>query len=305
MSSDNAFALLQGVYDAPHSGRFFDTAEIYKTGNPYTDSEADTYNEAMLAPFFATVPRDTITVATKFMPGKWGGKCDYETVKTALMNSLSRLGLAYVDIYYMHRVPSLESGTEFAASCKRLLEEGLLRSVGLSECHGAWLREIHAVQAIGFVQQEWSLLSRSLESDLVPACAELGVTIVAYSPLCRNLLTTTEKPKDWRANLPRYEGEAYDRNLALQAKVGAAADAKGVSKAQLSLAWLFYKAAQLGVTVIPIPGTTKVANAQSNFMASQVEVTEEEGALLEELANQVEGTRYPESMMGSTIDNRQ
>jgi len=304
MSSEDAFALMQAVYDDPNSSRFIDTAEIYKSGNPMGFAEGDIYNETVLSAFLATVPRDTFTICTKFMPFKWENKCDYETVKAAVNASLSRLGLDYIDVYYIHRIPSLEGLLEFAASCKKLVEEGLIRSVGVSECTGAWLREAHQVCPIGYVQQEWSLLTRSLETELVPVCVELGVTVVAYSPLCRNLLATKEKPQenDWRANLPRYTGEAYANNLSLAEEVTAVATAKGVSPAQLSLAWLFYQAAKMGVTVIPIPGTTKIANAASNFAAGAVFLTDDEAGLLEGLAGRVQGLRYPENMMGGTID---
>jgi aryl-alcohol dehydrogenase-like predicted oxidoreductase len=300
MSPDDSLALLQGVYNDLNSSRHFDTAEVYKSG--------DLYNESVLGAFLPTVPRETFTIGTKFMPWLWGNKADYDTVKNALQLSLSRLGLEYVDIYYMHRIPNVEAVKEFAASCKRLIEEGLIRHVGLSECSGPWLREAHQVCPISVVQQEWSLLTRNLEEELVPTCAELGVGIVAYSPLSRNLLTdTTEKPpeSDWRSNLPRYTGAAHENNLRLQQEVKSIADRKGVSTAQLSLAWLLYQAPKLGVRVLPIPGTTKLVNAQSNFAAVQIELEEGDASPLEELAARVQGSRYTEQMMASTIDNQE
>ena len=111
MPQDAATALLKGAYGK--GCRHFDTAEVYKTGNPMTDDDDGIYNEAVIAPFLATVPRDDIVVATKFFPFKWGNNCDYDTVKKALQGSLARLGLAYVDVYYCHRIPSLEACLAF------------------------------------------------------------------------------------------------------------------------------------------------------------------------------------------------
>lgn len=243
-SNEASFDLLKGIYElyknndkSPH----FDTAEIYKTGNPFADGD-DIYNEEVLAPFLSSVPRESYTIATKFFPFKYGGACDYETVKGALERSLKRLGLSYVDIYYCHRIPSLEGAIEFVKACERLISEGLMRSIGLSEINGAWLRQVHSVTPIAAIQQEWSLLTRNLEDDLVPVCAELGIGIVAYSPLARNLLSSpTEKPSDWRATLPRFSDENWANNLAVMEKVKVMAANKGVSGAQLSLAWIFHK----------------------------------------------------------------
>ena len=172
MPQDAATALLKGAYDK--GCRHFDTAEVYKTGNPMTDDDDGIYNEAVIAPFLASVPRADIVVATKFFPFKWGNNCDYDTVKKALQGSLARLGLAYVDVYYCHRIPSLEACLAFVAAGKRLAADGLLRHVGLSEVCGAWLRKAHAVHPIACVQQEWSLLTRNAEELLIPACIELG-----------------------------------------------------------------------------------------------------------------------------------
>lgn len=210
MAPEASLQLLHGVQQEfkqknssalPH----YDTAEVYKTGNPFVDNEADLYNEQVLRPFFASIPRDSFTVATKFMPGKYGGACDYDTVKGALERSLGRLGLAYVDVYYCHRIPSLDAGLAFAESCKRLVSEGLMRHTGLSEINGRWLRQAHAITPIIAVQQEWSLMSRSLEAELVPACAEL-VSLRSNQPKFPRLLTHTYAPflkiiGDWNRGL--------------------------------------------------------------------------------------------------------
>jgi aryl-alcohol dehydrogenase-like predicted oxidoreductase len=163
---------LKGVYDT--GCRHFDTAEIYAAG--------DKYNEAILGEFFQTVPRDSFSVATKYYPKEDNAHVySYDTVKSCLLASLKRLKLDYVDLYYAHRVLTLEGGKTFAKAAQRLKEEGLIREIGLSEVSGKWLREIYNDGApIDAVQQEWSLLTRSLESELVPVCKELDVPIVAY-----------------------------------------------------------------------------------------------------------------------------
>jgi len=285
-------ALLQGVYDA--GIRHFDSAEIYKTGNVMKDSDEDTYNETVLGKFFAKVPRDSFTVATKYMPFKYeGASCEYAAVKASLVASLKRFNLDYVDIYYCHRVPSKEAGVAFATACKQLMEEGLIKSVGLSEVSGSWFRAAHAACPIATVQQEWSLLTRSAEPELVPTCVELGVAIVAYSPLARNLLAVKneEPPTDWRASLPRYSPENLAANRALYDKVNALAEAKGCTSAALSLSWLFHKATALGVSVMPIPGSTKLPHVVENLAAVDVKLEEADMQVLEALAEQVAGER--------------
>ena len=302
MPDNAAIELLQGVYDA--GCRHFDTAEIYKTGNPFADSDADIYNETVVGKFLVKVPRDSFTVATKYMPFKFDGSCEYEAVKKSLTASLTRLGLDYVDMYYCHRVPSKEAALQFAESAKKLMEEGLIKACGISEICSAWLRDAHAVCPVTAVQQEWSLLTRNAEDDLIPCCAELGITVVCYSPLARNLLATKvdKPPTDWRATLPRYTEEALATNAALYAEVEALAKAKDSSAAALSLAWLFHRAKAMGVRAVPIPGTTKLTHAQSNISAAQLTLTDEEVSTLETLADRVAGARGDEQYVSIGIE---
>jgi aryl-alcohol dehydrogenase-like predicted oxidoreductase len=306
MEEAAATELLASVYELGY--RHFDTAEIYKTGNPFSDDDGGEFNEVVCGKFFATVPRESFTVATKIHPGKHKGKTDYATVKAALLKSLARLKLDYVDLYYCHRIPSKSGALEFMASCKRLVEEGLIRHVGLSEICGAWLREAHAVHPVAAVEQEWSLLTRgAVESELAPVCAELGVTIVAYSPLARNMLcapTVADVSADWRAQLPRFMPENAAANAALMVEVGACAAAHGCTAAQLSLAWLLARAAQLGVRCFPIPGTTKQAHAAENVAGAKVTLTETELALLETFAARVAGERAYASYVSAAIEGQ-
>lgn len=290
-SDEKAIEILKTAYS--NGCRHFDTAEIYKTGNPGVDNENDVYNESVIGKFFITVPRNSFTIATKYLPMKWGNKVDYDTVKVALINSLKRLKMDYVDLYYAHRISSLEMAIEFTRTAKRLQEEGLIHHIGISEIIGKWLKECHSIAPIAAVQQEWSLITRSLETELVPVCSKLGITIVAYSPLGRNLLSgvVTEPPKDWRQTLPRYSPENLEKNIKLVKEVEAMAKKHNRTTAQLSLAWLFHKAKQLNVQVLPIPGTTKLENLHSNLGSTDVSINESEMEALEAIGDRITGDR--------------
>ena len=154
------------------------------------------------------------------MPQLRGGRSDYATVKGALVDSLSRLGLDYVDVYYSHRVVSRDQAVKFTQSVQRLVKEGLVRSIGLSEVSAAWLRAAHAAAPVSVIQQEWSLLTRGIEEELVPTCLELGIGIVAYSPLARNLLAAPkERPTDQRRkSIPRFAEENFEENQKMLAR---------------------------------------------------------------------------------------
>ena len=307
MALDASDSLLSDLLAEPSFvSKHFDTAEIYKTGNPFADVDGDLYNEAVLSRVLSSAPRDSFTIATKYMPGKWGGKCDYDSVKSALQSSLARLKLDFVDVYYCHRITSEDGAVSFTASCARLIAEGLMKHVGLSEVCGSWLRSAHAVHPVFCIQQEWSLMTRNLEAELVPVCAKLGVGIVAYSPLARNLLTApAERPTDWRASNPRFSEDNFAANVKLMKRVEDMALEKGVSAGQLSLAWLLHKARDLGVKCMPIPGTTKILHARENFKAVSITLTTEEMTVLEDLADNVVGARGDERYVSMGIEGQQ
>lgn len=295
MPDDAALGLLQKVYDA--GCRHFDTAEAYAT--------AEKHNETLLGQFFKTVPRDSFSVATKYWPKE--PTYDYDTIKTALSNSLKRLDLEYVDLYYAHRVLSLEGAKEFAHTAKRLKEEGLIKEVGVSEINPKWLRVIHEeICAIDAVQQEWSLITRHLvEDELLPVCKEFDIVLVAYSPLARNLLATKVEapPDDWRATVPRYSKENLEKNQKIMDTLQELSAKYDCTTAQLSLAWLFKKAEELGVCVVPIPGSTKLNHALSNLEATKVNISDHEDLqTLEALAEQVVGARASEHYINMSIE---
>ena len=301
---DEALRFFRGVHKA--GCRHFDTAEVYKSG-PFSlgGVTADTvFNETQLGSFFATVPRDSFTVATKYMPSLREGRSDYAAVKGALVDSLGRLGLDYVDVYYSHRVVSRDQAVEFTQSVQRLVEEGLVRSIGLSEVSAAWLRAAHTVAPVSVIQQEWSLLTRGIEEELVPTCLELGIGIVAYSPLARNLLAAPkERPTDQRRkSIPRFAEENFEENQKMLARLEALAQAKAVSTAQLSMAWLMHKARELGVQCLPIPGTKTLSHALDNIASAQITLASEDMALLEEIGAMVVGERESESYRSASLE---
>jgi aryl-alcohol dehydrogenase-like predicted oxidoreductase len=298
MEEDEAMALLKTVYDS--GCRHFDTAEAYRNEDP------NKHNEKVLGRFLKTVPRDTYSVGTKYWPEN-NSTYDYDTIKAHLVQSLERLQLEYVDLYYAHRVTSLEGGKEFAKAANKLKEEGLIKAVGLSEVSGKWLQTIHTEAGpIDAVQQEWSILTRTLEDELVPVCKSHDIAVVAYSPLCRNLLVQKLEapPSDWRADLPRYKSLEQNKKFADQ--VQDMADTLKATPAQVCLAWVLQKGAEFGVSVIPIPGTTKSDRAIGNIQSVDVTLSVEQMQILDGMAKDVVGDRYTEAFMqnGMAIESQ-
>eukprot|EP00667_Euglena_gracilis_P024767 EG_transcript_28688 len=202
MAEAEGVALLAQVYEL--GVRHFDTAELYRSGNPFAPPTPETqYNEVVVGKFAQKVGRANVFIATKFLPFLHGGDCSPETVAAALDASLERLQTEYVDVYYLHRLPADHNVANFMNAMVAAVASGKVKHVGLSEAIGAKIREAHAIHPISFVQQEWSLLTRNLEADIVPTCADLGIAVVAYSPLAHNLLTGTVTelpPGDMRAS---------------------------------------------------------------------------------------------------------
>ena len=176
---------------------------------------------------------------------------------------------------------------------KELVEAGKIKCVGLSEASAETIRRANAVHPVTCVQQERSLFARDLEQTIVPTCKELGVGIVAYSPVARGILASAHDatPEDWRASIPYLSADNLADNLSLVEKVKAMAAAKGATEAQLCLAWLTAQGA------VPIPGTTKQAHAEENMKAAAIALSEEEAKTLADLGAQVKGERGSESYM--------
>eukprot|EP00747_Dinoflagellata_sp_TGD_P078538 gnl/TRDRNA2_/TRDRNA2_160119_c0_seq1.p1 gnl/TRDRNA2_/TRDRNA2_160119_c0~~gnl/TRDRNA2_/TRDRNA2_160119_c0_seq1.p1 ORF type:complete len:356 (-),score=60.57 gnl/TRDRNA2_/TRDRNA2_160119_c0_seq1:266-1333(-) len=309
MEEEAAHSLLKETYEQGYT--HFDTAEAYSTKpGSFTDPSAQ-YNEVTVGKFLQTLPRTAFTVATKFFPAFWNGKVDAETVTKACEASLKRLGLDYIDLYYCHRMPeSVEKLEEWMASAKALVAAGKIKHVGLSEVCSSWLRRAHAVHPVACVQQEWSLITRNLEDFLVPTCVELGVGIVAYSPLARNILCAASPvgegpPQDWRKDHPRYFVENFPKNRELAGRIATLAEKRNLSAAQLSMAWLRHRAKAMGVCVVPIPGTTKAARAAENMAGFRADLSGEEVQKLEELGALFIGARGNEGYISRGIESQE
>lgn len=274
-----------------------DTADIY---GPRT-------NEELLAGWLRG-RRDAVELATKFgaysleLRGRSpDGRPEY--VGRACDASLARLGVDHVDLYYLHRVDPEVPIEETVGAMAELVTAGKVRHLGLSEAGSDTLRRAHAVHPITALQTEYSLWTRDVEDGISATCAELGIGLVAYSPLGRGFLTGAitspdDLPEDdWRRTNPRFQGEAFTANLDLVAEVQDLAAEKGVTAAQLALAWVLAQGSVEGApTIVPIPGTTKPHRLEENVAALEVSLTPEDLSRLDGLGTAV-GLRYPEPGM--------
>jgi aryl-alcohol dehydrogenase-like predicted oxidoreductase len=275
---------------------FLDTADMYGTG----------HNEELVGKAIRG-RRNDIVLATKFgnVRGADGsflainGRPEY--VHRACEASLRRLSVETIDLYYQHRVDANVPIEETVGAMGRLVEEGKVRYLGLSEAAPATLRRAHRTHPITALQTEYSLWSRDPEEEILPTCRELGISFVAYSPLGRGFLTGRFKsvedlgPEDWRRNNPRFQGENLKRNLELVRRVEQMASEKGCKASQLALAWVLAQ----GEHVVPIPGTTRRAHLEENVAALELTLSPEDLARLNEAAPKgvTAGERYPEQAM--------
>jgi len=272
---------------------FLDTADVY---GPFT-------NEVLVGKAIKG-KRSGIIVATKFgnvraPDGRFAGQNGRpEYVKAACDASLQRLGIDHIDLYYQHRVDRAVPIEDTVGAMGDLVRQGKVRYLGLSEASAQTIRRAHAVHAITALQTEYSLWSRDVEDEILPAVRELGIGFVAYSPLGRGFLTgQIKRPEDipegdWRKNHPRFQGENFQKNLDLVTRVAALARRKRCTPGQLALAWLLAQ----GDDIVPIPGTKQRKYIEENVGALTVTVS---GAELEELdeVGSAAGARYPEGGM--------
>ncbi|MGQ4596852.1 aldo/keto reductase [Nocardia sp. R6R-6] len=270
----------------------FDTADIYGSG----------HNEEFLSDF-VNAERDRVVLATKFGivrkaddPAYRGFDNSPAYVRSAVENSLRRLRIDVIDLYYMHRKDPGVPIEDTVGAMAELVREGKVRALGLSEVTSAELRAAHAVHPIAAVQSEWSLFSRDVEATVVPAAAELGVTFVPYSPLGRGFLagtfTGTPDAKDFRSTMPRFSGENAVRNAELLAPLRTIAGARGITPAQVALAWVHAQSRLRDLAVVPIPGTRSRTRLADNVAAATISLTGDELATLEPIASNVSGNRY-------------
>jgi aryl-alcohol dehydrogenase-like predicted oxidoreductase len=276
---------------------FLDTAELY---GPHTSEELIGRACAGL--------RDDVVIATKF-----GVRYDAqppagrvldgtpENVRRSAEGSLKRLNTDHIDLYFQHRMDPNTPIEETVGALAELVAEGKVRHIGLSEAAPETIRAAHAVHPIAAVQTEYSLFTRDLEDEVLPTLRELGIGLVAYSPLGRGYLSgrfaspDELDADDWRLTQPRFQGENFERNVALAAKVRELAEDKGITPAQLALAWVLAQ----GDDVVPIPGTKRRSYLEQNAAALDVELSEEDIARIEAEVPQGAGPRYDEDGMRS------
>lgn len=290
LSDKEAEAVLEGAYERGIT--FFDTADMYGAGR----------NEKQLSGFLKR-RRDKVQLATKFAirrgeDGSFQGLSnDPKYIRQACEASLQRLGVEAVDLYYMHRrdrsVPIEDSVGAMAA----LVKEGKVKALGLSEVSAETLEKANGVHPIAALQSEYSIVTREMEREMIPACRRLGVAFVAYSPLGRGLLTgqyrkAADFPKgDYRmAGNPRFSEGALEGNVALVDRLAALAVEKGTSLAAIALAWVLAK----GEDIVPIPGTKRLSRLYENLGALDVRLTPADVAAIERAVppDAVQGARY-------------
>ncbi len=275
---------------------FLDTADIYGTGR----------NEELVGRALRG-RRDGVTLATKFGivrsadPGARGVNGRPEYVRQSCEASLKRLGIDRIDLYYQHRVDPETPIEETVGAMARLVEEGKVRFLGLSEAGPGTLRRAVKTHPIAALQTEYSLWSRDPEDEILATCRELGIGFVAYSPLGRGFLTGQIRriedlePDDWRRSSPRFQGENFQRNLDLVKRIGQIAAEKGCTPAQLALRWVLAQ----GNDIVPIPGTKRRKYLEENAGALDVTLTASDLKRIDEVAppGAAAGARYSEAAM--------
>jgi aryl-alcohol dehydrogenase-like predicted oxidoreductase len=271
---------------------FLDTADMY---GPFT-------NEQLVGRAIRD-RRDEVVLATKFgnMRGDDGaflgisGKADY--VRKACDASLQRLGVDHIDLYYQHRVDRTTPIEETIGAMADLVRAGKVLHLGMSEAAPQTIRRAHAVHPITALQTEYSLWSRDPEDEILPTVRELGIGFVAYSPIGRGFLSGRFKtiddlePADYRRQSPRFQGENFDRNLDVVRRIDEIARSKGVTPAQLAVAWVMSQ----GDDIVPIPGSRSIGHLEENIAAVDIELTPDELARIDEVAPKgvAAGDRYP------------
>jgi aryl-alcohol dehydrogenase-like predicted oxidoreductase len=277
---------------------FLDSSDMY---GPHT-------NERLLGSAIASC-RDDVFLATKFgiklveegnlIDRVIDGSARY--VREACDASLQRLETDHIDLYYQHRVDPNTPIEETVGAMAELVAAGKVRHIGLSEASAETIRRAHAVHPIAAVQTEYSLWTRDVEAEILPTLQELGIALVAYSPLGRGFLsgrfssTDELEEGDYRLHGPRFTGENLKQNLALAERVRELAAERGITPGQLALAWVLSRWQH----VVPIPGTKRVSYLEENLAAADVELTPEEAAAIADAIPAAAGERYPEAVMRS------
>jgi aryl-alcohol dehydrogenase-like predicted oxidoreductase len=291
---DESVATIRRALDEGLS--FLDTAAMYGSGE----------NERLVGKAVSD-RRDEVVLATKFGiernpedPNARGIDGRPETVRRSCDESLSRLGVDHIDLFYQHRVDREVPIEETVGAMGELVQEGKVRHLGLSEAAPDTIRRAHGTHPITALQTELSLWTRDVEEEILPTVRELGIGFVAYSPLGRGFLSGRfQSPDDFeegdfRRNNPRFQGENFQKNLQLVERVEEIADEKDVTAGQLAIAWVLAQ----GDDVVPIPGTKRVRYLEENLGAVGIELTDDDLRRLDDVGA-AEGTRYPEAQMST------
>ncbi|CAI9770409.1 unnamed protein product [Fraxinus pennsylvanica] len=252
---------------------FFDTSDIYGANNA---------NEYLVGKALKQLPREQIELATKF--GIAGGdasgviiKGSPEYTRSCCESSLKHLGVDYIDLYYIHRIDQTVPIEETMGELKKLVNEGKIKYIGLSEASPDTIRRAHAVHPITAIQMEYSLWTRNIEEEFIPLCRELGIGIVPYSPVGRGFFAGKAVVESLPQNSslehhPRFTGENFERNKAIYIRIENLAKKHGCTPAQLAVAWVLHQ----GDDVVPIPGTTKIKNLHENIGSVKVKFTKDD-----------------------------
>ena len=295
---DQAERVLLGALDAGYT--FFDTAAVYGMG----------HNETLVGEVLGP-HRDKFTLASKCgitVGDERGINGTPANIKDTCERSLKRLNTDVIDLYYLHRWDKKVPIEDSVGALADLVAEGKIRTIGLSEVSAPTLRRAHATHPIAALQTEYSPWTRNPEIAVLDACHELGVTFVAFSPVGRGFLAGGARdpakfqPGDMRLVMPRFQGEAFEANLAMLDRFAAVAAEAGCTPAQLCLAWLMQK----DPTLVSIPGTTRPKHMRENAGAAAVKLSPEAMAKVESLVNgaTVTGSRYPPALQAS-VDTEQ
>ncbi|KAF9010972.1 Aldo/keto reductase [Hymenopellis radicata] len=294
-SDEERFKVLDAAYDAG--------CTLWDTADAYYD------NEDLIGNWFKANPgkREKIFLSTKFGITMTGARGDPEYVKQQANMSLKRLGVDYIDLYYLHRVDPKVPIEETVGAMAELVKEGKVKQIGISDCTAAGLRRAYAVHPIAALQIEYSPFMLDTEREplkLIQAARELGVTVVTYSPLGRGLLTGQVKSiddleaDDFRRSIPRFQGENFKKILGLVDEIGAVGKKHNATSGQAALAWILAQ----GEDFITIPGTKKVKYLLENVGAANVKLTPDEVAEIRKVAEETElpGGRYADGFLQLT-----
>eukprot|EP01116_Phalansterium_solitarium_P001799 TRINITY_DN11619_c0_g1_i1.p1 TRINITY_DN11619_c0_g1~~TRINITY_DN11619_c0_g1_i1.p1 ORF type:complete len:334 (+),score=86.25 TRINITY_DN11619_c0_g1_i1:84-1085(+) len=269
----------------------------------YHSNTGGLHNMEILGKAIAKHGRDKFIITAKLGASLQSIDCSEAGIRKHLDDALRWLGTDYLDVFIQNRMDPNVPVEQVAATAKKLVQEGKIRYWGVSEASADEIRRAHAAFPLTLIEQEWSLQTRDLEAQVAPACRELGIGILAYSPLGRGLLTATNvvTAGDWRSHLPRFSGENLEKNAAAAQRLAEIAARRGCTAAQLALAWVHSR----GANVFPIPGTRTPDRLEQNVAAASIELTPQEIKEIEAAVPVGEGGRYPEAMAQTLFNARQ